>query len=206
MTEQATTTASEAAPPAGAAPQATGDGAHNQPAAPAAGPSADAPAPAAETVYDVQLPEGSRMNDTDLAMLVDLARTHEINPETTSLLVENANAIVTQVNERAKQEWISQVEGWNKEIREDKDIGGDKYDANMQAARELLAAHWSADFIAELNETGLGEHPDFLRGLVALAKHTTEGTATAPGGPATGPSFHKLFDKSPELFASGTPE
>lgn len=48
----------------------------------------------------------------------------------------------------------------------DKEIGGDKFNENVAVAKLAIDAYFTPDFAKFLNDTGLGNHPEMIRGLM----------------------------------------
>jgi len=47
----------------------------------------------------------------------------------------------------------------------DKEIGGDKFEENVGVAKLAIDAYFTPEFKKFLNESGLGNHPEMIRGL-----------------------------------------
>lgn len=48
----------------------------------------------------------------------------------------------------------------------DKDIGGEKFDENVAVAKMAIEAYFTPAFVKFLNDSGLGNHPEMIRGLM----------------------------------------
>lgn len=73
--------------------------------------------------------------------------------------------VETIVNLRA--EWVDQTKA-------DKEIGGDKLDANLATAKKAIDAYGSPQFIQLLNESGLGNHPEVVRFMAKAGRDVSE--------------------------------
>jgi hypothetical protein len=75
---------------------------------------------------------------------------------------------------------------WAAAVRADKEIGGDKLAENLAVANKALGNFFSKDAISALQKTGLGNHPELIRGLVRVGKAISE-DSFVPGGKNTSP-------------------
>lgn len=77
---------------------------------------------------------------------------------------------------------------------------GLQYDANMVTAQRGIARFCSPAMKALLDETGLGNHPEFVKAFLQIGKSVTEDTPPAGGTPAnSGKSAAQV------LYGSTTP-
>ena len=99
---------------------------------------------------------------------------------------ENAQKLVdVAVQTAAKQAktqadaWLKQRETWVGEVKADKEIGGAKFDENMNLARKAISKFGSPALLEVLN-SGWGDHPAFIRAFAAIGRalaedHTIDG-------------------------------
>lgn len=66
--------------------------------------------------------------------------------------------------------WAEINENWVKEAKEDKEIGGKKFDTTVDQAKQAINKFGSDKFKEALNLTGLGNHPEMIRFLSNVAK------------------------------------
>lgn len=77
-----------------------------------------------------------------------------------------------------------QVSKWETAAKTDPEIGGDKFDANIVAAKSVLGKFGNEAFTKYLNETGLGSHPEMIRMMIKIAKEFGEDKLLAGGAGA----------------------
>lgn len=160
------------------------------------------PASSTEPVdYALELPEKSPISADHVKLLVDIARTHAIAPDAAQLLLTNQHELALQLADHNRTSWAEQVETWGKAINEDKDLGGERLKTTVSHARAALAAYWAPEFMTMLDESGLGNHPDFIRGLAKLGRSMSEPGAPINGGPSKGKPGSTIFTNSPEMFS-----
>lgn len=60
---------------------------------------------------------------------------------------------------------------WAEAAKVDKEYGGEKFEANLAGAKEAMTTFFAPDFIKFLDESGLGSHPEMIRGLHRIRQH-----------------------------------
>lgn len=90
---------------------------------------------------------------------------------------------VVQEGQNMIAEHNKRIEGWLNEAKADEEIGGDKFDENISVALKALKTWGSDNLRKELDQTGLGNHPDLLKFLVRAGKSLQSGDVLGPGGP-----------------------
>lgn len=171
-----------AAPPA--QPAATPPGTGPDGAAPKAGePPAEKPAgeqkpPEPERVvperYDLKLGADSLMDQASLARVESYAKTNKLTQEEAAGLLAAQEADVRAYVAEKKA-------GWLKEIQNDRELGGDNLARNVEMAKQFLDKHADDGLRRELDRTGYGNHPGFMRFVLKLAKASANDVAVIPG-------------------------
>lgn len=91
-----------------------------------------------------------------------------------------ANLVKTQMTD-ADQAFTQQIETWENEAKADADIGGDKFDENMAAAKKAIDTLGSDDLKAILNESGVGSHPAVIKFVVKVGQALSESPVLKSG-------------------------
>ncbi len=60
-------------------------------------------------------------------------------------------------------------------MKADKEIGGDKFDANMESARRIIEKYGDEQIKNDLNVSGFGNYPPLVRLFAKLGKLMNEG-------------------------------
>lgn len=152
----------------------------DQSAAPPAKP-ADSP-PAAPEKYDfkaLKLPDGISLNEPLLAAVEPIFRKLGLSQEGASeLIAEHAKALAKiEADTEAKREsdfkdWMkTQVTQHQAAIRKE---WGAAYEANLATAQKGMARVFGPEAKALLDETGLGNHPEFVKAFYAVGKMVSE--------------------------------
>ncbi|THF64319.1 hypothetical protein [Pseudothauera rhizosphaerae] len=192
MTEAPTTTEGAASQEAAAAPekgqQAAGEQqtqGEQQVQQPEAKPEQKEVAP--EQYADFTFEEGAAPLDAEVAADIkatakELGLSQEKAQKLADLAVKRTAAAQQQQVERLQQ---ARTE-WADTARADQEFGGEKLNENLAVARKALDAFGSPELKSLLNESGLGNHPEFIRLLYRTGKAISEDRIVTGGAP-TGP-------------------
>ncbi len=129
--------------------------------------------PAAPDEIDKVL-EGSHADD--VKELKALAVKGKFTPEQTKELVaariaerQAATAFVENQKKEREQQTLRTRAGWHKELKEDKDFGGEHFDQNLLQVERVVQDHLP-NFKKELTRSGQMLPPYLMRDLASLAK------------------------------------
>ena len=158
----------------------------------------------AEVSYDsLALPEGSSFDDAYLEGIKALAKANSLTPETAQALIERDHERNVQEAEGSKTRWTKQVKDWESEVRADPDIGGDKLKVTVDHAKAAIARFGPPEFAKQVNESGFGNHPGFVRFCAAIGAALGESQTVVSGDPAPnqhGPDYARIFPNSPDMI------
>ncbi len=181
-------------------PSGTQPDANTQPNPPAATPEPVAPDPnavpdavpetGAPEKYDIKTPEGSLLDVGATERIATTARelglSNDAAQRTVDLLSQElASNVAAQLEARQPggAEWTKQVDAWEAEVKADVSLG--KTDAEREAS--ISSARQALDFYVKINptegaklkedleKTGLGSYPPFVRLLAWVGKEKGEG-------------------------------
>lgn len=167
---------------------ATGDGAA-APAAPATTATTEKPgeqAPVVPEKYDLKLPddlkapEGVDVN-AYLERTAATARELGLSNEKANALLKHDVQTVSKYAEDVQAQHANNVNAWLGQVKADKEIGGEAFDANAELAKRVIGRFGTDAFKDALNKTGLGNHPELVRFVVRLGKTMSEDQLVVPG-------------------------
>jgi len=135
----------------------------------------------APDTYDLKTPEGFEVNPEIKGEFETTAKEIGLSQEGASKLVElqgklyarQAEAVATQITE------------WGKQVKGDKELGGNDHDAKMGKAIAFRDAFFTPEVKTLLDKTGLGNHPEIVRGFYRAGEAMGE-AITHKGGASTG--------------------
>lgn len=134
--------------------------------------------------YDLKRSEGSFLDDAAVEETAAIARELGLSQEAASKVFGHLDTRVgASVTAKLAElqpggaVWTQQVQGWEKEVLADPNIGGspEKVKESVTAAKAVLDAYFEPDVREFLNTSGLGSHPGVIRGFVKMAKAMGEG-------------------------------
>lgn len=178
-------TTPSAAPTAAPAPAAATSEA--KPAEGAAAPAVDPakpPAPAEPVVpeaYDFKMPDGVTADPAAVTAFTEIAKEMKFDQATAQRFADVAAGMVQRQLEAQAQ----QHDQWAAQTRSDPDIGGPKLEENLGQYRKTFDTFFDADVKKIFVDTGLGNHPAVIKGMLKIGKQLSEGSfvpANSMGG------------------------
>lgn len=190
---------SDAAPAADAADPANPD-ANADPANAVA----DADAVQAQPYEGLVAPEGTTLEEADMALATPLMRSLGIEDgEAAQNFINGAAPVIAQITERVGERMSTQmaenraemIRGWGEELRADPEFGGARYEDSLAAAALARDTLFKPEFVAFLNESGLGNHPEFVWGMARygrdnLREDSIHGLNQQPAPPKPGDNLY----------------
>ena len=174
-------------PPAPASAPADPAPADPKPADPApADPKPADPKPAVPENYEFQAPEGTTVNEAVVGELKTLAKEYGLSQEQAQKVFDLGTKLLGEDEAGREDRWNEVREGWRKEVKEDSEVGGAEFDANIVRAQRALATFGSDALKTFLEDTGYGDNPEIIKFLIAVDKVTGE-QATVTGGSGVTP-------------------
>jgi len=128
---------------------------------------------APEDYGDFEMPEGVKADEDALAMAKEMFKDLNLSKEQAQKLVD----LQVKLQQSTAQKWAATVDGWGAALKADKEIGGAALPQNAAVASKALQQFFSPSFVAEVvsgKGLGLGNHPEFVRGLVNVGKALSE--------------------------------
>lgn len=161
--------AEEGAKPEGEAPKAEGAKEGTEPSAP--------------ENYDIKFGEGFTPDPELLGEFSEIAKEAKLPAETAQKIAGLSEKLVQRMVDRQLEALNSTYEGWKTELRNDKEFGGEKLDANLAIAKkavetfvpkEALSILEPFDPVNNPNGLGLGNHPAFVKMMHNIGKSISE--------------------------------
>lgn len=132
--------------------------------------------PAAPEKYEFTPPEGQELDANALAVFEPIAKELGLSQEQAQKLVD----IYPQIQQQQAEAWSKQVSDWGEQVKADKEIGGDKFNASVGAAQRALDQFGNPELREYLNASGLGNHPALVRFCAKVGKAMAEDTFVVP--------------------------
>lgn len=150
-----------------------------------------------EGEYDINLPEGME----DMPLDEGLAAKAQPVMKELGLTQEGADKLVALLAEaRAEQAqkltdaFTQQREQWMKDLKNDPEVGGDKFDENVGVALRGIEAFGGDELKNVMNQTGVGNHPVLVKAFYKIGltvKEDQPGVGSNVGGENVEDTFYK---------------
>jgi hypothetical protein len=131
------------------------------------GDDADGDAEAAEYT-DFEVPKGVTLDADMLSEFVADAKERGLTQEQAQKDIDRAVALLTKQQDALTQSILDTRKAWEDATRADNDIGGDALEENLGFAKTALETFGTPALVEVLNQTGFGNHPEFIRLLARV--------------------------------------
>lgn len=145
---------------------------------------------------DLKIPDGSLLEQSAIDDVLAYAVENKLSKEQAQILVERESNAVASYADRAKAKMDDLSKNvWMTELKNDKEIGGDKLGETAEVARRVVDKFFQPEFKKLLEDTGYGNYPPLVRGLLKIGRAMQDDKIVTPGA-------HPAGDEKPveELF------
>lgn len=140
---------------------------------------------APEKYANFVVPQGVTLDAEKLGKFTDMAKELNLSQANAQRLVDLAAEHTESVLKSQADQWSKIREGWVKELKEDTEFGGQKFDETIVRAKRCMSKFGDPEFSKMLESTGYGDNPSLIRLLARIDKAIGEDT-TETGKPAAG--------------------
>lgn len=120
--------------------------------------------------YDLKLPKDSLLDAVALEEISTYAKEKGYTQEQAQDLLNRENDAVLDYQQRQNEALSAKKKEWYDQVIADKEIGGDNYNQNVEYAHRAIKKFMSQEIIDFLDKSGLGNHPELVRGFVRIGK------------------------------------
>ena len=164
--EQTATTPNSGAPTPTPAPEPTPTPAPEPTPTPAPEPT-PAPKEGAPEVYEFKAAEGQTFDPEFVKSYSEVARELNLTQEAAQTMIDKVGPVLAQ--QQAAQ--IAQVRNdWAEASKVDAEFGGTKFNENLAIAKQSIDKFATPEFKKMLDDTGLGNHPEWIRYCYRVSK------------------------------------
>lgn len=146
-----------------------------------------------ENYAEFTMPEGMEMDKVALDKAVPVFKQLNLSQDQAQKLVSLQSDAVNGTLEAQRTAWADIQETWKAEALNDPDTGGAKYDQTVTDARKAIHQFGGGALKAALDETGMGNHPEFIKAWALVGKAIGEDTMSF--GSPVGGSKKSLADR-----------
>jgi len=152
---------------------------------------------APENYEDFTVPEGVKLDETTTAAASEVFKELNLNQEQAQKLTDLVSQKVLRDAKAQKDNFENTKADWEKQSRDDKEIGGDKLEQSVADAKLALQKFGTPELVEVLETFGLGNHPEVIRSFARMGALMKEDN---PGGKSTPASEPK--DRAEILYSS----
>lgn len=172
---------------------------------PAAAPPAETAVPAVEVLtvdhFKDLLPKDNpeAAKDPHFVKFLETMNDAKLSPgDRATSLYKLQSEVLQAISEKSAADFAKMNEDWQKQVSEDKEIGGANLQGSLAAVGKLVDKYGSPELRDAMDLTGAGNHPAFVKMMVKIAKDLNEpGPDTVPVTPASTQSLaDRLFPKT----------
>lgn len=120
--------------------------------------------------YELKLSKDSLMDSSRVDEIVAEAKEQGLSVEDAQDALEREEAVITRFADEKKAEVESIRKDWKKEVKNDKELGGDNLAKTMANTKLAIDTFGDDNFKKILEETGFGDHPAFMRAFNEIGK------------------------------------
>lgn len=137
------------------------------------------PAPS-DSDFTFEMPEGFTLDESVQADIVKIAKEHNVSPEAAKVFVQKHAELKQAELATARQT----IQEWKEATAADPEIGGEYLQQTMRNVKNALNAPGGAEVTEILKQTGLQNHPAFIKFLNAYGK-INRNDSNRGGNPST---------------------
>jgi hypothetical protein len=154
-----------------------------------AGDKEEAPQGAPEKYEAFTMPEGYQLDQQMLEEFTPTLKELGLTQDAAQKVMDFAPKLIEKTVQQTTAATLEQLglkdhAAWAAEVRNDKELGGEKLNENLSVARKAMDTYGSPALLDTFNKLGLGNHPEVLRMLVRVGKTLSE-DSFVPGGKTT---------------------
>lgn len=131
--------------------------------------------------YDLKMPEGSPLDKSYVDKIASYAKEQGLSNEQAQKVLEREHSVVSDFAKKQQENHNQLVDTWAKQVESDNEIGGQNYKQNVELASRVVKRFGSDTFIKGLNDTGFGNHPEFVRVFTRIGKAMSDDQLVMPG-------------------------
>lgn len=146
--------------------------------------------------YDFSIPEGMQVDEALMSQFEGLARESNLSNEQANKIA-GIYAERMQAAEKANAEaWKQLQDKWVGDLRNDSDVGGQNFNANMEIAKDAVNKFGGEELSTALKELGVDNHPLLVKAFVKIGKAIQEDSFVSPGQQGSSKTAQSLYPNS----------
>jgi hypothetical protein len=131
--------------------------------------------------YELKLPKDSLLDPKRMEKIASFAKEQGFSQAQAQALLDRESDAVSSYAASQKESLSQKATEWIKEVEGDKELGGQNYKQSLENAKRAIDRFGSETLKKQLNETGLGNHPELVRAFARIGKEIAEDKAVLKG-------------------------
>lgn len=129
----------------------------------------------APEAYEFKMEKEGQYDSDVLEVYSEVAKELNLSQKAAQELLDKVGSKIQQRTEQNQQAYMQQVQKeWIEQSTTDKEFGGENLQANLSIAKKSLDQFGTPELRQLINETGLGNHPEFIRFMFRTGKAISE--------------------------------
>lgn len=136
----------------------------------------DGKAQGAPEKYELKAPEGFTFDEKTIADFEPVARELNLTNEQAQKIAEWDAKRMAEITQRQQEQWGQTTAKWVDDVKADPEIGGENLDTSVRHAQAALKKFGTPTLKAQMDATGMGNHPELVRVFARIGKAMAEDT------------------------------
>jgi hypothetical protein len=150
-------------------------------------------APAVPEKYDLKLDDGSLLDAAYVEQFSQFAKDKKLTQDQAQEFLQREAQALNSFVQKQQQEFEKVQAEWVNQIKNDSEIGGEKFNQSIELAHRALKQFASDSFLKELETTGYGNHPELVRVFAKIGNMIKEDKMISPSAAGGTRSIEEIF-------------
>ncbi len=150
-------------------------------------------APAVPEKYDFKLDDGSLLDAAYVEQFSQFAKDKKLTQDQAQEFLQREAQALNSFVQKQQQEFEKVQAEWVNQIKNDSEIGGEKFNQSIELAHRALKQFASDSFLKELETTGYGNHPELVRVFAKIGNMIKEDKMISPSAAGGTRSIEEIF-------------
>lgn len=150
-------------------------------------------APAVPEKYDFKLDDGSLLDAAYVEQFSQFAKEKKLTQDQAQEFLQREAQALNSFVQKQQQEFEKVQAEWVNQIKNDSEIGGEKFNQSIELAHRALKQFASDSFLKELETTGYGNHPELVRVFAKIGNMIKEDKMISPSAAGGTRSIEEIF-------------
>jgi hypothetical protein len=136
-----------------------------------------------EQKFEIKASDGSPVDAATADKIASFAKEQGLSPAQAQAIYNRETAAVTAFSAEQEKQYNERKSQWVETLKNHKEIGGQHFEKNIQAAHIAMKQFATPEFIKTLEDTGLGNHPNLVEVFYNISKAMADDKYVPAGRP-----------------------